>query len=100
MKIDSSRPSEGAQRETGGQSRQKPSRNSISGAAGALRDILWGLGSENRQNLQRSVLILGRFGRCWELFGFSDRRRLEGVRKLSGGVWKIFENFKKSVFGP
>ena len=48
--INGSRPSEGAQRATGDQIQQKPSRNFISGPAIPLRSILGGLEAETDLN--------------------------------------------------
>ena len=56
--INGSRPSEGAQRATGDQIQQKPSRNVISGPASPIRGILGGTGFENHENLQISSKIL------------------------------------------
>ena len=44
--INGSRPSEGAQRATGDQIQQKPSRNFISGPVSSLRGILLGVEAE------------------------------------------------------
>ena len=48
--INGSRPSEGAQRATGDQIQQKPSRNFISGPVSPLRSILGGLEAETDLN--------------------------------------------------
>ena len=51
--INGSRPSEGAQRATGDQIQQKPSRNFISGPVSPLRNILGGLKAETVPILTR-----------------------------------------------
>ena len=55
-KINGSRPSEGAQRATGDQIQQKPSRNFISGPVSPPRDILGGLEVETDLNLLMYIL--------------------------------------------